>query len=184
MNLFSLGTKVGYNLRGALYRVLILACGGACGPRLRVERGLRVRHGFHRGIRIGHSAYLGQGTVIDCPAGGRLVIGDNVTLTHGVFISAMSHVSIGDDTLIGEYTSIRDADHAIVPDNGPIRSQPMIAQGCAIGADVWIGRGAAILAGAQLGQGCVVGANAVVKGEIPAGQIAVGIPAKPVRARS
>lgn len=184
MKLLSWGAKVAYNIRGAVYRALILLSGGACGPRLRVERGLRFRHGIHRGISIGRSVYLGCGTIIDCPEGGALVIGNDVTLTHGVFISAASRVAIGDDTLIGEYVSIRDADHAIALDGGPIRSQPMIAHGIDIGPDVWIGRGVAVLSGATLERGCVIGANAVVKGTIGAGQIAVGIPARPVRARA
>lgn len=183
MKLLSMSAKAGYNLRGVVWRVLIRLSGGTCGPRLRVEHGLRFRHGLHRGISIGRSVYLGLGTVIDCPEGAALAIGDNVTLTHGVFIGAASRVTIGDDTLVGEYSSIRDADHALALDGGPIRAQPMVAKAVTIGSDVWIGRGAAILSGVTLERGCVIGANAVVKGTITAGQIAVGIPAKPVRAR-
>lgn len=170
-------------IRGVFYRAVILAAGGRCGPGLRVEGGLILRHGAHKGILIGRDVYLGVGTVIDCPSTGTVVIGNGVTLTHGVFISAAQSVSIGNDALIGEYVSIRDADHKMELSTVPIRHQPMVARGCVIEGDVWIGRGAAILSGAKLGEGCVIGANAVVKGDIPGQSIAVGIPARVVSHR-
>ncbi|MBN9245294.1 MAG: acyltransferase [Mesorhizobium sp.] len=183
MNFLSLVGRIAYVMRGGFYRAAIIMSGGRCGPSLRVERGFRLRHGGHRGLSIGKSVYLGAGTVIDCPYPGTLSIGDNVTLTHGVFISAAKSVTIGKDTLIGEYVSIRDANHQIDISPVPIRQQPMLAQGCEIGSDVWIGRGCAILAGSQLQDGCVVGANSVVKGDVPRNAIVAGSPAKIIRYR-
>ncbi len=52
-----------------------------------------------------------------------------------------------------------------------------------IGNDVWIGEGATILPGAHIGDGAIIGKNAVVGSPIPAYHIAVGNPAKVVRAR-
>jgi len=43
-----------------------------------------------------------------------------------------------------------------------------------IGANVWIGENAVILAGASVGDGCIVGANAVVTKAIPANCMVVG----------
>jgi acetyltransferase-like isoleucine patch superfamily enzyme len=177
MHFLAFASRALYRLRGACFGAIIRAAGGRCGPGLRVEAGLRLRHGAHSGLAIGRNVYLGASTVIDCPAGGTLTIGDGVTLTHGAFVSALKSVSIGAYTLIGEYVSIRDADHQIEVGSGPIRDQPMSARGCRIGSDVWIGRGCAVLSGACIEDGCVIGANSVVKGEIPALSIAVGSPA-------
>lgn len=177
MHWLAFAARATYRVRGAFYRGVINAAGGRCGPRLRVEAGLRLRHGAHKGLIIGENVYLGAGTVIDCPPGGRVSIGDQVTLTHGTFISAVQLVSIGDNTLIGEYVSIRDADHQTEIGEIPIRDQPMIPRGCRIGSDVWIGRGCAVLSGAELHDGSVIGANSVVKGVIPANAIAMGAPA-------
>ena len=47
-----------------------------------------------------------------------------------------------------------------------------------IGAMAYIGAGATILPGAVIGDGAVVGAGSVVTGEIPAGTVAVGNPAR------
>lgn len=183
MNPIAFSVRAAYRIRGVLYRWAIIAGGGRCGAGLRVEGGFRLRHGPHKGISIGSNVYIGFGTVIDCPESGSVTIGNDVTLTHGVFISSVKNVSIGDDTLIGEYVSIRDADHQTSA-SALIRMQPMVAGGCEVGSDVWIGRGCAILSGASLQRGCVIGANSVVKGEIAEYTIVVGSPARAVKVRS
>jgi serine O-acetyltransferase len=50
-----------------------------------------------------------------------------------------------------------------------------------VGDGVFIGPGAKVFGGVELGDECLVGANAVVTESIPAGFLAFGIPAKPVR---
>ena len=52
-----------------------------------------------------------------------------------------------------------------------------------IGRDVWIGANAVILGGVTIGEGCVIGAGAVVTKNIPAYNLAKGIPAKAVQIR-
>ncbi|MEM0906846.1 MAG: DapH/DapD/GlmU-related protein [Pseudomonadota bacterium] len=52
-----------------------------------------------------------------------------------------------------------------------------------LGHDVWIGHGAIVLPGVTIGDGAVVGAGAVVSRSVPAYQIAVGSPARVVKAR-
>ena len=52
-----------------------------------------------------------------------------------------------------------------------------------IGNDVWIGEGATILPGVHIGDGAIIGKNAVVGSDIPAYHIAVGNPAKVMKAR-
>jgi maltose O-acetyltransferase len=49
-----------------------------------------------------------------------------------------------------------------------------------IGARCYIGAGTIVLPGARIGDDAVIGAGAVVRGEIPAGAVAVGSPAKVV----
>lgn len=164
-------------------RWAIIAAGGRCGPGLRVKSGLRVRQGFHSGIRVGAGVYIGRQTTLDCPAEGLLTIGDHVTLTQGIFISAVRSVEIGDGTMIGEYTSIRDANHGM--DLGPtMRSQPLVSASVSVGRDVWIGRGCAILAGVTINDGAVVASNAVVTRDVESTAIVGGIPAKLIRFRN
>jgi acetyltransferase-like isoleucine patch superfamily enzyme len=175
--------KVTRRVRGSAIRLIIRAAGGECGSGLQVERGFRVRRGFHEGIRIGRSVYIGKDVTIDCTHGGSLDIGANVTLTHGIFISCVESVSIGNDALIGEYSSIRDANHGIGPDE-LIRNQPLTSSPVNIGRDVWVGRGVAVLPGTSIGDGAVVGANAVVTRKVANGQIVAGVPARQIGLRS
>lgn len=54
-----------------------------------------------------------------------------------------------------------------------------------IGHDVWLGHGATVMAGASVGIGAAIGAGAVVSKARPIGpyEIAVGVPARPIRKR-
>jgi acetyltransferase-like isoleucine patch superfamily enzyme len=91
----------------------------------------------------------------------------------------MDGIKIGEGSLIGEYTSIRDANHNREPDQ-PIRDSGHSAKPITIGREVWLGRGVTVLGGVMIGDKATVGANAVVTRDIPAGATAVGIPAAPI----
>ncbi|MTE00361.1 antibiotic acetyltransferase [Paracoccus sp. YIM 132242] len=52
-----------------------------------------------------------------------------------------------------------------------------------IGNDVWIGRGAMVLAGVTIGDGAVIAARAVVSKDVPAYDIVGGVPARRLRSR-
>jgi acetyltransferase-like isoleucine patch superfamily enzyme len=175
--------KIARRLRGGIIRALIRLAGGRCGPGLRVEAGLRLRHGFHNGLRLGNAVYIGRMTTIDCPLGAELDVGSRVTFTQGVFIGVSEKVKIGDDVLIGEYASIREASHAYDDLTTPIRLQGMKGKPIVIGDDCWIGRGACILPGTRMENGVVVGANAVVRGMIASDSVISLVPAQVFRQR-
>lgn len=169
-------------LRGACYTILIRRTGGQCGSGLRVGPRVSFKYLPHHGYKIGKNVLWGKDIVIDVPPGGSLVIGDYVSFTANAYIAAMQAITIGSNVLVGEYVSLRDADHGIV--GGEImRLQPMYSEPIEIGNDVWIGRGAIVLKGTKLNDGVVIGANAVVTAEAPANAIMVGIPARLLRFR-
>ena len=111
-----------------------------------------------------------------------ITIGDGVVISRGVNLVAMAGVFIGAGSMIGENTSIRDANH-IREVGKPIRDAGHEAQTITIGREVWIGRGAAILAGVTIGDKATVGANAVVTRDVPAGAVVGGVPARPLASR-
>ena len=59
-----------------------------------------------------------------------------------------------------------------------------IVHGCTVGDNTTVGMGAILLDGARIGRDCVIGAGALVTGgtEIPDGTLALGSPARVVRA--
>ncbi|MBN8471343.1 hypothetical protein JYJ95_32975 [Corallococcus exiguus] len=54
--------------------------------------------------------------------------------------------------------------------------------GTRIGRGVVLANGTTVLAGASVGDGSLVGAASVVRGDIPPASVAVGVPARVVRA--
>jgi Acetyltransferase (isoleucine patch superfamily) len=65
----------------------------------------------------------------------------------------------------------------------PIRRQGLVKSPVLIGPDVWLGVKASVLRGSVIEEGTVVGANAVVRGHLPAFVIAAGAPAVVVKDR-
>ncbi|MBF0119517.1 MAG: acyltransferase [Desulfobacterales bacterium] len=133
-------------------------------------------------ITIGKRCRIGRDTEFETEEYGIIKIGDDVRINRGTTIVSYSKINIGDFAIIGEYVSIRDANHGMKL-NMPMRYQPHDSSPIEIGRDVWIGRGSCILGGITIGDGSVIGANSVVTKDIPAYSIAVGSPAKVISKR-
>jgi sugar O-acyltransferase (sialic acid O-acetyltransferase NeuD family) len=105
--------------------------------------------------RLGPGCYVNAGTVI----------GAAVRIGRHAIVNRAS--SIGHHTTVGHFVSI-----------GP---GVTVAGLAAIGDGAMIGAGAVILPKVNIGAGSVVGAGAVVTRDIPAGELALGNPARVVR---
>ncbi len=130
-------------------------------------------------IRIGESVLLYPDIHLETQGDAQIELGDKVVISRGTHIVAMAGVTIGEGSMIGEYTSIRDANHARSPDRA-IRDSGYHAKPISIGGEVWLGRGVTVLCGVTIGDKATVGANAVVTRDVPAGATVVGIPATPI----
>jgi len=134
-------------------------------------------------LRLGERCRLGRDVHFDTADTGRITLGNRVRINAGGVIVAVRSIEIGDDTLVGEYVSIRDANHGVVRDD-LIRTQNLVAEEIRVGRDVWIGRGCCILKGVSIGDGAVVGANSVVTCDVPSNAIYAGVPARQIGIRT
>jgi serine O-acetyltransferase len=95
-------------------------------------------------------------------------IGKDVELGEGVIFVHTLGTVIGGDARIGDRVRIMgNVTIGTAKDNGYPH----------IGNDVDVGAGARILGPIQIGDGAVIGANAVVLTDVPAGALAIGVPA-------
>lgn len=103
---------------------------------------------------------------------------------NGTAITARSKtISIGHDTMIAPNCVITDSDfHALWPAETR-HIEPAFERDAdvTIGSHVWIGMNSIILKGVTIGDGAIIGAGSVVVGDIPAGCVAAGVPAKVIR---
>lgn len=129
-----------------------------------------------RQVTLGAGALIHAGVLLETQGQGRIDIGDRVVLSRGVHIVAFDHVRLGDDVMLGEYTSIRDANHRASDQR--MRDSGHDAAAITLDRNVWIGRGAVVLKGVHIGESAIVGANAVVTRNLPAGARARGVPAR------
>ena len=127
-------------------------------------------------IQIGRNARFYPGVVLETQGAGRINIGDNVVLSRGVHIVAFDSVTISDNCMLGEYASVRDADHK--KSRAAMRTSGHNSAAITLETNVWVGRAACILKGVHIGADCIVGANAVVNRNISTSSCAVGVPAR------
>ena len=112
-------------------------------------------------------------------ASSSIELGDRCFINNdAAIVSEGEGITIGSTCLIGVRVQIYDSDfHALgLGRVGPPRTAPAF-----IGDDVMLSTGCMVLKGSHIGDGATVGAGAVVSGQVAAGAIVAGNPAREVR---
>jgi acetyltransferase-like isoleucine patch superfamily enzyme len=133
-----------------------------------------------RRIAIGREVRIGRGSwLYTHDELARLEIGDRTAISGFCVLSAAHSVRVGKAVLFARNVHVADHSHGRRSHGVPIRDQPLedIAP-VSIGDGVWLGQNVVVLPGSQIGEGAVIGANAVVRGVVPARTVAVGAPAR------
>ena len=115
------------------------------------------------------------------PAGGSgdVVIGSGTVINAGCVLYTGNGIAIGRNVLIAANCTLAPTNHAFADPDRPIREQGFQPSrgGIIIGDDVWIGANCVLLDGTVIGGGGVIGAASLLRGALPPGCIAFGVPA-------
>ena len=136
-------------------------------------------------VEIGDRAKIHGDTHIEVGPGGAVHIGAGTSIHRGCQIeSYQAPIHIGRRVEIAPRCAFQSFDHGMAPER-PIGEQPLTTKGpIIIEDDAWLGHGVIVLSGVRIGKGAVIGAGSVVTRDVPAGAIAVGVPARVVRMRA
>lgn len=162
--------------------------------RVKIDRGTtiadytRIDGLGKRGVEIGSSCNIGAFCRLICSVnynkiGEAIIIGNNVGLGEYSYIGGASKVTIGDDTVIGQYLSVHPQNHNFKNQNKLIRLQGTNEKGIEIGENCWIGSKVTFVDGSKIGNGCVVAAGSVVTKSFGDNVIIAGVPAKIIKTR-
>lgn len=122
------------------------------------------------------NSHISFGTHIKADAGSSLSV-SNSFVGRNCVIASKEKIIIKDNCLIAEMVVIRDQDHGL----DPLSRNSFITSAVEINENVWIGSKATVLKGVTIGRNSVVAASAVVKKDIPAGEIWGGVPARKLK---
>lgn len=167
---------------GFILSLMLRGWGNRVGKSLRCESlNIFYRIGRKRKIFIGNNVFIGRGCRFKVHKGCVLKIGDNVHFTGNAYLSSDCSVTIGNNTKIAEFCTIRDSNHCIKRDELIVK-QSVNVEAIEIGEDVWLGAGVRVLMGAKIPTGAVIAANAVVLGKTIINEYEVfgGVPAKKI----
>ena len=139
---------------------------GDCAARLRLAEFVRGE-GFELASVIHPSAVVARGVAV----GAGSVVLAGAVVNPGVWI--------GDNVIVNTSCSV---DHdSVLEDGVHVSPGAHLAGNVRVGRGAWVGIGAVVVERASIGAGSIIGAGAVVVGDIPAGVVAYGVPAKVTR---
>jgi acetyltransferase-like isoleucine patch superfamily enzyme len=140
-------------------------------PEAKVAADVKVWHFVNilPGAKVGEGSSIGSYTEI----GRNVIVGKRARIEAFVFIP--EGVTIGDDVFIGPHACFTNDPRP--PGRKEGWKPTFVEDGAAIGAN------ATVLPGVRIHKGAMVGAGAVVTKDVPAGMLAVGVPARVVGPR-
>ena len=154
-----------------------------CRPRVDIGRDVHIQPGLT--LRLMGTLEMGQASQLRYGANlnvkGRLQLVARNVAGRGATIHADGDMTWGWGAMVGEYVSVIDSDHGNDGTALHTFDHPVHVADIRLGAASFIAAQSVVLAGTTVGDCAVVGANSVVTRDIPAGVLAVGTPATPLR---
>jgi acetyltransferase-like isoleucine patch superfamily enzyme len=136
----------------------------------------------NEGIEIGSGVFIGRNTILSCK-NGDIKIGDSSNIGFNCEIFSASRVVLGKNSLFAAYCYLVGGTHTFDRTDVSVLEQSRTSEGIELEDNVWLGAGAKIMDGVVIGRDSIIGTSAVVRENVPALSICVGIPARVVKSR-
>jgi acetyltransferase-like isoleucine patch superfamily enzyme len=139
----------------------------------------------NQGIFIGNRVFLGRNSILSCKDGD-IHLEDGVNIGFNCEVFSSNQVTIGENTLLAAYCYIvGGGNYDLGREAIAFAKQDGLDSlgGIHIGRNCWLAADVKVLDGVEISEGAVIGAGAVVRENIPANSMAVGVPARVVRTR-
>jgi maltose O-acetyltransferase len=114
-----------------------------------------------------------------CEYGTRVSIGAGTFFNYDCLMLDVAPITIGSACQVATRVQFLTATHPIDP--APRRTGWESAEPIVLGDNVWLSGGVVVCPGVTIGDDTVVGAGAVVTRDLPAGVVAMGVPARVLR---
>ncbi|MFC0336950.1 maltose O-acetyltransferase [Kushneria avicenniae] len=146
----------------------------------RYEHDIAAAHAVLKGLfkECGDTAHVRPPLYVDY--GFNIRFGEGSFANFGLVALDVAPITIGRDVQIGPNVQLLTPTHPI--DAASRRAKLEAGAPIVIEDNVWLGGGAIVLAGVTIGENSIIGAGAVVTRDIPANVVAVGNPARVIRA--
>ena len=133
-------------------------------------------------LTIGDHSFIGESCYIKC-FGGKIEIGQDVSINSKSFLNGCGHLKIGNNTRIGTQTIMIASNHKF-DDPDVLYKDQITKQGISIGENIWFGARVTILDGVNITDNVVIGACSLVTKNIDEVGVYVGMPAKKILSSS
>lgn len=142
--------------------------------RLKTENSVDIIIENNSKLNLGAYVTIRKGSDIQVLDTSTVNIGDNFFMNKNSSVVARYGITIGDNCMIGESTSIMDHNHAFDNIATPFKSQGYVGKQIFIGNNVWIAGRVFIGQGVTIGDNVVIGANTIVTKDIPSNSVVYG----------
>jgi len=108
----------------------------------------------------------------------RLIVGNNVSLINTLFNTSSGTVTIEDDVFFGHNVCVLTGSHLYEYKGVARKDYPKEGNNIIIRKYSWIASNVTIIGPCEIGENAVIGAGSLVLGDVPAGCLYAGVPAK------
>ena len=127
-------------------------------------------------VELGDRCVLANDVLLRTHSGGKIVIGNEVSLGTHVLIAGNEYVEVGDNTCVEAYCVLRDMNHTFRGTDVHWRLTPHQTAPIVVGKNCYVGAHSYIMPGVTLGDGAVIVPRSMVKDDVGPNEIWAGAP--------